>query len=122
LQKRIIYQTMNDFQITQNFNLKEFECPCCGLVMIDIRLLYFLQKIRDDYGSPIIVSSGYRCQQHNLYIGGKEDSDHLYGLAADITTEKIHGYNELGSVLDRYTDKLKIIPHPSEAYFHVALL
>jgi len=121
LQKIVPIQTMNDFQITQNFNLKEFECPCCGLVMIDKRLVDYLQAIRNEYGAPIITSSGYRCQQHNLYVGGKERSDHLYGLAADITTEKIHGYNELGSVLDRYTDKLKIIPHPSEAYFHVAL-
>jgi len=122
LQERVIYQTMNDFQITENFNLVEFQCPCCGLVMIDRRLVEYLQAVRNEYGAPIIVNSGYRCNLHNLYIDGKENSDHLYGLAADITTEKIHGYNELGSVLDRFTGKLIIIPHPSEAYFHVALL
>lgn len=121
MQKKVIFQTMNDFQITQNFNLKEFECPCCGLVMIDNRLVDFLQSIRNDYGSPILIDSGYRCERHNLYIGGTEGSYHLFGLAADITTENAGSYNDLWAFLGNYQNRLKILPHPDKIYFHVQL-
>lgn len=45
-----------------------------------------LQPIRDAWGQPIIVTSGYRCQKLNRAIGGAINSDHVYGCAADIHT------------------------------------
>lgn len=46
-----------------------------------------LQPIRDAFGQPIIVSSGYRCSKLNKAVGGAANSDHLYGCAADIHTK-----------------------------------
>ena len=43
-----------------------------------------LQPLRDRWGAPIVVSSGYRCPQLNRAVGGVRNSDHLYGCAADI--------------------------------------
>ena len=45
-----------------------------------------LQPIRDAWGAPIIVGSGYRCIKLNRLVGGVRNSDHLYGCAADIHT------------------------------------
>lgn len=45
-----------------------------------------LQPIRNEWGEPIIVSSGYRCYELNRAVGGVTHSDHLYGCAADIKT------------------------------------
>lgn len=45
-----------------------------------------LQPIRDAWGQPIIVTSGYRCERLNKAIGGAIRSDHVYGCAADIKT------------------------------------
>lgn len=45
-----------------------------------------LQPIRDKWGQPIIVTSGYRCERLNKAIGGSLNSDHVYGAAADIKT------------------------------------
>ena len=45
-----------------------------------------LQPIRDAWGAPIIVSSGYRCPALNKAVGGAAQSDHMYGCAADIKT------------------------------------
>ena len=45
-----------------------------------------LQPIRDAWGAPIIVSSGYRCPALNKIVGGAAQSDHMYGCAADIKT------------------------------------
>lgn len=42
-----------------------------------------LQPLRNHLGCPVIVTSGYRCQELNKKIGGKPNSQHLKGLAAD---------------------------------------
>lgn len=43
-----------------------------------------LQPIRNAYGKPIIISSGYRCPKLNSKIGGSKTSQHMKGEAADI--------------------------------------
>ena len=43
-----------------------------------------LQPIRDKYGKPIIVTSGYRCEQLNKAVGGVTFSQHCQGQAADV--------------------------------------
>lgn len=45
-----------------------------------------LDPARDEWGHPIIVTSGYRCRQLNEIVGGVDNSQHMEGLAADITT------------------------------------
>lgn len=45
-----------------------------------------LDLIRELWGSPIQVNSGFRCAKLNTAVGGSQTSHHLYGKAADITT------------------------------------
>lgn len=45
-----------------------------------------LDPLREAWGKPITVTSGYRCQQLNKIVGGVATSMHLTGHAADITT------------------------------------
>jgi len=71
------------------FKIEEFKCHCCGENNIDIELVTILDDIREILGLPMKVNSGYRCAKHNKEVGGKEDSAHLYGKAAD--TEMLHG-------------------------------
>lgn len=42
-----------------------------------------LQPIRDHFGAPVVVNSGYRCRPLNLAIGGSLNSQHCKGEAAD---------------------------------------
>ncbi len=71
--------------MTLNFNRKEFECECgCGLDSIDPTLVNMLQDSRDATALTYRVASGCRCKQHNMDIGGKPNSAHLRGKAADI--------------------------------------
>lgn len=44
-----------------------------------------LDPLREWYGKPIIVNSGYRCEALNKAIGGAKSSQHMLGEAADIT-------------------------------------
>ncbi|SHI60352.1 D-Ala-D-Ala carboxypeptidase family metallohydrolase [Halodesulfovibrio aestuarii] len=43
-----------------------------------------VQPLRDELGVPIIVTSGYRPEWLNEYIGGSPTSDHIKGLAGDL--------------------------------------
>lgn len=43
-----------------------------------------LDPLREAYGKPIRVTSGYRSEELNKAVGGSPTSDHMKGLAADI--------------------------------------
>ena len=43
-----------------------------------------LDPLREWYGKPIRVNSGYRCKVLNKAVGGSKTSDHMNGCAADI--------------------------------------
>lgn len=45
-----------------------------------------LDKVREMWGKPIGVNSGYRSPEVNRAVGGKPNSQHLRGEASDITT------------------------------------
>lgn len=46
---------------------------------------HILDPLREKFGKPIIVNSGYRCPALNKAVGGSKTSHHMTGLAADIT-------------------------------------
>lgn len=47
---------------------------------------HILDPLREAYGKPIIVTSGYRCKALNKAVGGSINSQHCLGQAADIRT------------------------------------
>lgn len=72
-----------------HFTPEEFRCKCgrpdCdALPAVQKTLLDRLEVIRDEYGKPMIVTSGLRCAYWNTLKGGKPNSSHLTGYAADI--------------------------------------
>lgn len=71
-------------RVSKNFFAYEFECPCCGGLKIDDKLIDGLQFLRDAVKTPITVVSGYRCLKHNRRVGGAAGSYHVYGMAADL--------------------------------------
>ncbi|MBR5846187.1 MAG: peptidase M15 [Bacteroidaceae bacterium] len=49
---------------------------------------HVLDPLRESWGGPICVSSGYRCPMLNKEVGGVEGSYHTRGMAADIYDPK----------------------------------
>lgn len=47
-------------------------------------LVYKLDRAREFYGHPIIITSGYRDPERNTSVGGVSDSAHCTGQAVDI--------------------------------------
>lgn len=84
-------------QLTKNFSLDELyksntaqragidNTPTLDIVLkLKVLCISILQPIREKYGKPIVVTSGYRCTALNKLLKGAENSDHCFGVAADI--------------------------------------
>ena len=54
-------------------------------VKLTLLINNLLDPIREAWGSPITVNSGYRCPVLNKAVGGVPTSQHQKGEAADIT-------------------------------------
>ena len=83
-------------KLTEHFTLEELtNSPTANRLHIDnfpsdtiisslMELLELLEKIRNIYSKPIVVTSGYRCEKLNKAVGGVKTSQHMKGEAADI--------------------------------------
>ena len=55
-----------------------------------------LDKLREIYGKPITVNSGYRCPELNKAVGGSATSDHCFDEKTEIlTTKGWRSYNNI---------------------------
>lgn len=48
-----------------------------------------LNPCRAKYGNPVIVTSGYRSPELNARVGGVKNSQHQFGLAADLVCSNL---------------------------------
>ena len=53
---------------------------------LELLVHHVLDPLRQQWGAPLRVNSGYRCPELNTEVCGVEDSYHLDGCAADIST------------------------------------
>lgn len=82
--------------MTNYFELNEFTCRCANQdcegklpkLKMKPQLLQALNRVREEFGQAILVTSGYRCDAHNRAVGGAKASQHLTGSAADIIPSK----------------------------------
>lgn len=78
-------------RLSQHYSEGEMACPCCRMLLINPELITKLEDLRKLAARPVLVTSGYRCQTRNRKVGGRENSYHLKGMAADI---RIPGLNQ----------------------------
>lgn len=58
-----------------------------------------LDPLREAFGNPIIVNSGYRSTLLNNILGGARSSQHTRGEAADITAEDVKDNKQLFEII-----------------------
>ena len=91
-----------DKKLCDNFSVKEFRSrDGADEILIDEKLVTLLQKMRDKFGR-INISSAYRTSSYNRKVGGVDNSQHLYGLAADVTISDSSKLTEAA----RYAEKI----------------
>ena len=81
-----------------------------------------LDPLREWYGKPIYINSGYRCEALNKAVGGVDNSYHLTGCAADIA---VNSYEDNGKLFEYIKENLPFTELGWEgggAWVHVALV
>lgn len=88
------YDYDSNIQLSEHFNTTEFRCKCGmqHIIKINPQLIEKLEKLYSILKcSKIIVTSGYRCKDHDKAVGGSGSGQHTLGTAADVICYDING-------------------------------
>ena len=81
------YDYNDSTQLSPHFNIREFRCSC-GINHETLIASELVDKLEALYTalncSKIIVTSGYRCPEHDKAVGGTSSGQHTKGTAADV--------------------------------------
>lgn len=79
-----------------------------------------LDPLRELYGKPIKVNSGFRCAELNKLVGGKPSSQHMSGEAADITAGSREENKKLFLLIKERLPFDQLIDEKNYAWVHVS--
>ena len=81
-----------------------------------------LDPLREAWGKPISVTSGYRCPELNRIVGGSKTSHHMRGMAADITTgNRVENRRLFQLIMDLKLPFTQLIDEKNFSWVHVSL-
>ena len=76
--------------LSANFKVREFACTDgSDPVFVSDKLVEILQEIRSHFGRAVTINSAFRTATKNKAVGGATNSQHLYGMAADISVKGV---------------------------------
>jgi len=92
-------------RLTKYLSQKEIDCKCanstCTLTLVGSSSMKSFHNLREEWGMPLYITSGFRCQIHNQFVGGLDKSFHKLGLALDIkpkSDDELDLLQELASI------------------------
>lgn len=75
---------MTEFNWGKYFTRSEFECSHSHTCEMDQEFINRLNKLREEFGKPLIINSGYRSPEHPIEYIKKSPGAHTSGKACDI--------------------------------------
>ena len=90
-----------DWSLYSNFSEAEFKCSATGLCKMNPDCLECLQVLRDVYGKPMKITSGYRCPlEHPNEMHKALAGSHAYGVAVDVAVCYRDAYDLLACAIE----------------------
>lgn len=79
-----------------------------------------LDPLRDRFGKPIIINSGFRSKDLNGAVGGSKTSQHMKGEAADIYAGTKEGNRDLFEIIRKHLPFDQLINENNFSWVHVS--
>ena len=97
IEKAMKYFTINELCRSETASKHKIDNTPSAEIIANLTALVdnVLDPLREVWGRPIIVTSGYRCEALNKLVGGVPTSQHKQGQAADISTGSIEDNKKL---------------------------
>ena len=108
-----------DWSKYKNFTAKEFACSHCGANEMQAEFMDMLQTLRLQFNKPIVITSGYRCEQHPNEINKLQRGAHTYGCAADIAVQGADAYNLLHLAFERGFSGIGVQQKGASRFIHL---
>lgn len=89
-------------QLSKHFSSTEFENKGDKEFFLEEELIEKLEKVREEFGKAITITSGYRSPEYNKKIGGAPASSHISGMAADVTCSNIKELDKLYEICENH--------------------
>lgn len=92
-----------DKKLTDHFSVREFRChDNTDRILICQETVDILEAVRNYFGKPITITSGYRTPSHNKAVGGASGSQHVKGTAADFKVQDVPTWAVVGYLEDNF--------------------
>ena len=97
IEKAMKYFTFNELCRSETARKHKIDNTPSAEIIANLTALVdnVLDPLREAWGRPIIVTSGYRCEVLNKLVGGAPTSQHKQGQAADISAGSIEDNKKL---------------------------
>lgn len=82
--------------------LSSYSCSHCGKSGLEEDMVYELMFLEKTFCVDLIITSAFRCDVHNVVVGGSQKSKHLEGKAIDFTHPDKEVLDEIAEHLDHY--------------------
>lgn len=123
---------MKNMKLTEHFDFEELihsdtakqrgiynvpdaeQAACIALLAANV-----LEPARQEYGHPIEVTSGYRSERLNKVVGGKPNSQHMRGQAADLQADDLERLYDIIQAHGNY-DQLLLESNGKSKWIHVS--
>jgi uncharacterized protein YcbK (DUF882 family) len=118
-------------KLSANFSSHEFDCQCsrptCVEQKISIKLIEKIETVRTELGSPLYITSGFRCSDHQndlrkelntdkkqMTVPSGRVSQHELGNAADISP-RTGTITQLRRIVEKVFDSIGV----AKTFLHV---
>lgn len=127
--------TSDQWKTIKHFVSSEFDDPTVpgSGENMDYDFVRRLDDLRSVWGLPVVINSGFRTIRHNALVGGKPNSSHTRGLAADCRIDGLmhcikfavlaasRGFQRIGVDLRGeyvHLDTDSSLPHPATWFYN----
>jgi uncharacterized protein YcbK (DUF882 family) len=105
------------------FTKADFACKHCGENKMSDPFMLLIDELRHRCGFPIVVTSGYRCPEHNQRVSTTgPNGPHTTGLAVDLGVSRHRAWDVLRVAMEMRFTGIGVNQKGTSRFLHLDML